>query len=240
MQECSIAAISKPELPNAHFPTLTEFESVLPCGWLIVLHPSTPFFYEQDFSNPSRLYCYFYGRCSVKLHFPVLPIQTFTTRTYHTMYTKSIHCHYIHIPLVRSKFHSRSFFPRTVAMWNRYLGGCFPHHYNLNFFMFRVSHYLSYIFLSYATLVPSLYVLTTSPFSNTLSWVAFIGRITVKKKGHVLSLFISTSQYLQRNKNYYRLTVFNLIIFQHNIPSSMYCVPSECCQSWLSTINCPL
>lgn len=62
------------------------------------------------------LYCYSHEKNSDKLH-PLVPsIQTFTTKTHHTMYTGANHPHSLPIALVRRRFHLDSFFPRIVII----------------------------------------------------------------------------------------------------------------------------
>lgn len=62
--------------------------------------------------------------------------------THHAAYNEANYSYSLHIPLVRSKFHSDSFFPRAVTLRNRIPAGYFPDHYNLNTFKSRVDNYL--------------------------------------------------------------------------------------------------
>lgn len=52
----------------------------------------------------------FCGKCSDELHFLVSAIQTFTSKTRHTMYTGANHSHSLRILLVKRKGSSSSFF----------------------------------------------------------------------------------------------------------------------------------
>lgn len=71
-------------------------------------------------SRLSIHYQYFHDISSGKWHSLVPPAPTFTVKTWHITYTESIPPHFLHNPLVRSKFYSNSFFLRIVAMWNGY------------------------------------------------------------------------------------------------------------------------
>lgn len=71
---------------------------------------------EQNVSDLAHLllYCHFCGMCSVELH-SLLPFAlTFSTETRHSTF---IRINYTYsLVLVRSKFHSERFFPRTAPL----------------------------------------------------------------------------------------------------------------------------
>lgn len=58
-------------------------------------------------------FCYIH-----RLHSYVPPVQTFTSITRHAMYTGLTHFYSLCIFLIRRKFHSDSFYFRTVILWN--------------------------------------------------------------------------------------------------------------------------
>lgn len=73
----------------------------------------------------SLFYYYFHSKCSDELHLLVLLIQTFTSKTGHTTYTRTNHPHFLCIPVVKRKLHLDRFFPRITTLWNWLPGGCF-------------------------------------------------------------------------------------------------------------------
>lgn len=66
------------------------------------------------FASISLLHRYNYDRGSDVLHYLVLPAQTFTSRKRHAILTVASDTQSLPVPLVRSKSHADSFFPRTV------------------------------------------------------------------------------------------------------------------------------
>lgn len=114
---------------------------------------------------------YFQPTDETLLHFLVLPVQIFTARPCHTMYTESNHPHSFHILSIKRKFHSDRFFLIMSTLGNKLLRRCFSDHNNFNLFKYRASYYLSYISSKYA-LTSSSYIHTISSLSNTLPWVA--------------------------------------------------------------------
>lgn len=89
--------------------------------WINYFAPYNHFSSDKTAQTPSLLYRYFYGKCSHKLYFLVLPIVTFTANTRPVRHFLTKHPHFLRISLVRNKFHSNSFFPRTISLWR----GCF-------------------------------------------------------------------------------------------------------------------
>lgn len=86
---------------------------------------------------------YLCGRCSDELHFSDLLGQTFTAWTRHYVLKIANHPHSLYLPLIKSKYHSGSFFHRTVTLWNKIPKKFFPEKYNLCFFKYRVKSHLS-------------------------------------------------------------------------------------------------
>lgn len=78
-----------------------------------------PFSYRQNITYLSLVYCYIHGQCSGELHSSVL---AFTANTCHVHRDELFP--FLHIPLVKPKFHLDSFFPRTAILWNKPQRGC--------------------------------------------------------------------------------------------------------------------
>lgn len=124
-KNASIAATSRPELSDTHFPTLTESESSLVGDeFFSTLQPISP--------HTSRSLFSFHGRYLVELHSLISPLQTFTATIPHQDATYTQFTHFLSLcsSLEKNKFHFDSFFLRDVAMWNRHPRRCFPHHDN--------------------------------------------------------------------------------------------------------------
>lgn len=84
---------------------------------------------------PTQASLYFHD--IVHLHSLLSPVQTFTSRTRHDMYTVSPYHHSFPISLVWKKLHSDRSFSRTDTLLNKLLSGCFIHHCNINFLKSR-------------------------------------------------------------------------------------------------------
>lgn len=83
----SIATISGLELPNPHFPFVTDFKSLYGLvgdELFSTLQPPLP--HRQNASNLLLLFCYFPGRYFGELHSLFPPAQILTSRTFHAMY----------------------------------------------------------------------------------------------------------------------------------------------------------
>lgn len=73
------------------------------------------------------IHCHcFHTRGSVELLSSVSIVQTFTAGTRHATYIELNQPHFPHLPNVRRKFHTGSFFPRTDIVQNRLQYGFFP------------------------------------------------------------------------------------------------------------------
>lgn len=119
IQKLTIPAMSRLELPNPRFPALTKTPT-WPCEWL----SST----LQPLSHRPKVTCLFlpypYFHWNFHGNSWVPPFQTVTAKILDAISKSSNYPHSLHIPLLRSKFHSYSCFPRTVALRNRLPRGC--------------------------------------------------------------------------------------------------------------------
>lgn len=96
--EWCIADICGLMLPNHHYPSLTLFKSTYAALWIMNYSPPCNHS-PMDKILLSLLYRYYYRRCWDKLHFLVPLVQTFTARTYHTMFMVANPPHSICVPL---------------------------------------------------------------------------------------------------------------------------------------------
>lgn len=54
--------------------------------------------------------------------------------SHHALFTLTNHPHFLCVPLLKSKFHSESFFPRNGILWNKLPKWCFPENSNIVLF----------------------------------------------------------------------------------------------------------
>lgn len=117
----------------------------------------------KNVASLSLLYHSYYDRCSDGLH-SLDPLAI----THSVMFTVANHPHSLCVPLIRRKFHTNSFF--LVALWNRFLRGCFPDNYN--FALFKINWCLSvlytFIICIYYLLLP--YPLQSHSVTVYLEW----------------------------------------------------------------------
>lgn len=73
-------------------------------------------------------------------------------KTCHATHITANHLHFLRIPLVRFKFDSSSFFPRTTALWDRPWRGCFHDHHSLSLLTSRLNRCFAHISASPAPL----------------------------------------------------------------------------------------
>lgn len=85
------------------------------------------------------IYRYFRVKCLDKQHFLVPPTLNFTGLNRHPTNMPPNHSYFTRIPLVRRKFYSENFCPRTAALWN-----IFPNIIMLTS-LTRVNRYLTHI-----------------------------------------------------------------------------------------------
>lgn len=122
----------------------------------------TPF-PQMKLQNPLTAYHYFLSMCSdTALFHHSWSLQLGPTISH------TVNCpHSLHILLVRSS--TDSFFLQIVTLWNRLLKWCFPNHYNINFFKYRVNSYHSpHIFMN----LPLTLATHTTSVRKHLPWVA--------------------------------------------------------------------
>lgn len=72
-------------------------------------------------------------------HF-ALEMKSITIHTFMARSTESNHPHFPRILILRSKFHSNRFFPRTADLWTRLSSGWLAEHDNFNLFKSSVNH----------------------------------------------------------------------------------------------------
>lgn len=73
--------------------------------------------HRRDVTSPALLYHHFHWTCWDERHF--LDQLTSTARIRHAMNFVANHPYSLSIPLVWSKFNSRTFFPRSNTLWNK-------------------------------------------------------------------------------------------------------------------------
>lgn len=78
---------------------------VLVCKKLFSTLQSRALFHRWDVANISRLYLYFHRKCLDGLHFLVLPVLIYMTRTRHATNIVTNHPHSLHALLVINKFY---------------------------------------------------------------------------------------------------------------------------------------
>lgn len=95
-----------------------------------------PLSHQRNFARPSLFYRQ--SKCSKDLHQLVLPFQAFRCRAHNAIFTLEIHPHFVHVPLIKIKFHSESNIPRIVTFQNRLTREGFTDCYNRNLFKLRL------------------------------------------------------------------------------------------------------
>ena len=102
-----------------------------------------PLSHRRDVASLSLLYRYHSGRCSEELKSLVPPPKVFVRDTRLASFTQRNHPHTLEVPVARKEFHANSFFPRTVALWNKLPADCFPANFNMDFFKRKINHHLA-------------------------------------------------------------------------------------------------
>jgi hypothetical protein len=98
-----------------------------------------PMSHRRNVGSLSLLYRYFHGHCSNELLGLVPPPQQFGQST---RYAASSHPYCLALPRSRTEHHRKSFFPRTVRLWNSLPSSVFPVDYNLAQFKRNVNSVL--------------------------------------------------------------------------------------------------
>lgn len=106
--------------------------------------------------------------CSEEFHSVVPHAQSFTTKIHFITLTELIRRHSLHISDIKMAFPSGTFFLSTATLWNRLSSGCFPNHYTLYLFIFKVNQ----LTFSSPFLLPPLVFLSHRSFSNLLPCMA--------------------------------------------------------------------
>ena len=94
-----------------------------------------PLYHRRDVASVSLLYRYYSGRCSDEIKTLFLPPKVFARDTSLASFTQRNHPHTLEVPVARKEFHANSFFPRTVAPWNKLPADCFPVNFKMDFFL---------------------------------------------------------------------------------------------------------
>ena len=102
-----------------------------------------PLSHRRNVASLSLLYRYYSGRCSEELKTLVPPLKVFVRDTRLASFTQRNHPHTLEVPVARKEFHANSFFPRTVALWNKLPADCFPANFNMDFFKRKINHHLA-------------------------------------------------------------------------------------------------
>ena len=102
-----------------------------------------PLSHRRDVASLSLLYRYYSGRCSEELKTLVPPLKVFVRDTRLASFTQRNHPHTLEVPVARKEFHANSFFPRTVALWNKLPVDCFPANFNMDFFKRKINRHLA-------------------------------------------------------------------------------------------------
>lgn len=106
----------------AYCPTSTESKSADAALWVINYSLLCNLFPINE-ASPAF---HHYGRCLDELPPIVPPARTFAARIFHAVLTVAKEIHFLCFLLTKSKFHSGSFFPRNVTLWNKFRRQCFP------------------------------------------------------------------------------------------------------------------
>ena len=75
--------------------------------------------HRHDDASLSLLYRNYSGRCSDDLKTLVPPPKVFARDTRLASFTQRNHPHPLVVPVARKEFHANSFFPRSLALWNK-------------------------------------------------------------------------------------------------------------------------
>lgn len=93
---------------------------------------------RRSFVGLTLLNHYSHGKCSGQIYSLVHLTLTLPAKRRHAAYIDENFCYSFRTSAVKSKFISDSFFPRTVAFWERILERCLPYPYNRNIFKLMV------------------------------------------------------------------------------------------------------
>ena len=101
-----------------------------------------PLSHRRNVASLSLFYRYYYGKCAKELQHLVPKQHIFRQNTRFAV-SNANHSHYLLLPPTKHRFHERTFFPRTAALWNNLPANCFPKGYNLSVFNSNVNKCLS-------------------------------------------------------------------------------------------------
>lgn len=144
-EENKISHINCEEMvKSSQLDTLTQS-----CKEWLIIHPTTSF--PTDATSQANRY--FHVKRSDKLYYLMPPVFTFTTRTRHATFTESKQPHFHQILIIRRKFYSDIFLPRSSLFWKRLPRTCFPEHFSLNINQGSNIFFIHIIFIIYIFLL---------------------------------------------------------------------------------------